>query len=131
MAGDEQLTSTSEAQQRLGHVPAGVMRDTVRQRVERLARQRGLSAVTVDLLEDKYRQWAQGSAQATSEMTWTDEARERMERVPAFVRGMVTKAIEAYARQHGLAEIAQGPWMRRRGFGVWRWCARNISLVVM
>lgn len=99
------ITWMPEAEVRLQQVPEGVMRELTRQRVEELARRRGQSIVTVELMGDKYHQWAQGSAQATSEMTWTAEARERVERVPAFVRGMVVKAIEAYARKQGLAEI--------------------------
>jgi hypothetical protein len=31
-------------------------------------------------------------------MTWTPEARERLERVPSFVRGVITQRLEAYAR---------------------------------
>lgn len=55
--------------------------------------------------------------QATSELVWTAEAKERVERIPPFVRGMVLKAIEAYAQQQGLTEItpnivdeAKGSW---------------------
>ncbi len=114
---------TPEAQARLQEVPEGLMRELTRQRVEKLARQRGESTVTLDLLQEKYRQWRDGSAQATNEMTWTNEAEERMARVPAFVRGMVVKAVEAYAEQHGLAQItlstvdeAKGSWGKANQF---------------
>ncbi len=99
------LTWTPDAEARLHQVPEGVMRELTRQRVEKLARQQSQAVVTAELMEDKYRQWAEGSAQVTREMTWTEEARERMERVPAIVQGMVVKAIEAYARKQGLTEI--------------------------
>ncbi len=117
MTSEESLTWTKDAQARLQRVPEGVMRDLTRQRVEKLARARGQSTVTVDLLEDKYRQWSDGSAQATSELPWTEQARLSVERIPQFVRGMVMQAIEAYARNKGLTEItsdtvdeAKGAW---------------------
>ena len=105
MTTDNQLTWTPEAQSRLNRVPEGIVRDLTRLRVERLARQQGQSTVTEEMIEAKYRQWAEGSVQAAGEMSWTAEARERIQRVPVFVRGTVVKAVEAYARQQGLSEI--------------------------
>lgn len=105
MRGEEAITWTLEAQARLEQVPEGMMRELTRQRVERLAQQRGLTMVTPEVIEDKYQEWAKGSARAPSEMTWADDALERMARVPPFVRGMVIKATEAYAQRQGLTEI--------------------------
>lgn len=102
---NQALMWTEEARIRLRRVPEGVMREMTRQRVERLARQRDLSEVTVELLDAKYGEWADGSAQASSEMAWTEDAKRRMEHVPAFVRGMAVKAIEAYAVSRGFAQI--------------------------
>jgi hypothetical protein len=117
MTSQDSLAWTKDAQARLQRVPQGVMRDLTRQRVENLARDRGQSAVTVDLLDDKYRQWSGGSAQATSKLPWDEQARLRVERIPQFVRGMVIQAIETYAHDKGLAEItadtveeAKGSW---------------------
>ncbi len=117
MTTQDSLTWTKDAQARLQRVPVGVMRDLTRQRVEKLARARGRSTVTVDLLEAKYRQWSGGSALVASELRWTEQARLNIERVPQFVRGMVMQAIEAYARDKGLTEItsdivdeAKGSW---------------------
>jgi radical SAM protein with 4Fe4S-binding SPASM domain len=39
--------------------------------------------------------------QATDGMAWDDDARERMKRIPAFVRGMVTRAVEDSCRKEG------------------------------
>ena len=110
MSRDDATAETSlawapEAQARLEQVPEGLMRELTRQRVERLAHRLGNPVVTVDMMDAKYRQWAVGSEQATSEMTWTDEAQARIERIPSFVRGMVVNAVEAYAHLQGLAEI--------------------------
>jgi hypothetical protein len=35
------------------------------------------------------------------ELRWEDEARERLRAIPSFARGMVVKAVEAYARRRG------------------------------
>lgn len=44
-------------------------------------------------------------AQAPLELTWSPEAEARMERIPSFVRGVVTKRVETYAREHGHARV--------------------------
>ena len=38
-------------------------------------------------------------------MTWSEEARERLSRVPGFVRGMVKRIYADYATDHGIAVI--------------------------
>jgi radical SAM protein with 4Fe4S-binding SPASM domain len=45
-----------------------------------------------------------GSAAAAT-MTWSDDARARMERVPSFVRGVVMRRVEDYARSQGRHEV--------------------------
>ncbi len=44
-------------------------------------------------------------AQVTPELVWSAEAKSRIERVPSFVRGVVVKRVEDYARQRGAHEI--------------------------
>lgn len=44
-------------------------------------------------------------AGAGSEFTWTPDAKEKLERLPAFVKPMVQSSIEAYARKQGLTTI--------------------------
>lgn len=44
-------------------------------------------------------------APATRELEWTDEAKERVRRIPSFVRGVVTERLEAYARERGRSRI--------------------------
>lgn len=39
------------------------------------------------------------------ELQWTAEALARVERVPSFVRGVVVKRVEAFARSRGLTEV--------------------------
>jgi len=38
-------------------------------------------------------------------ITWDDDARERMKRIPAFVRGMVTRAVEDSCRKEGRERV--------------------------
>ena len=47
---------------------------------------------------------AYGKEQPT-ELAWTPEARERLERVPRFARGMVTRRVEAYCRARSIDEV--------------------------
>ncbi|WDT76564.1 MAG: PCP reductase family protein [Candidatus Manganitrophus sp.] len=42
---------------------------------------------------------------ATGELTWTAEAKERIEKVPSFMRPMIQMGIESYARRNGLSTI--------------------------
>ena len=45
------------------------------------------------------------AAETDYELQWTAAAQQRLQRVPSFARGMVTKSVEKYAREHGYAEI--------------------------
>ena len=38
-------------------------------------------------------------------LTWSAEARSRLERIPSFVRGVVTKRVEDWARERGVQEV--------------------------
>lgn len=46
-----------------------------------------------------------GPATAPPDLEWTDGARARMERIPQFIRPMIERGIEDYARQNGIATI--------------------------
>ena len=46
-----------------------------------------------------------GSGAPKSELTWTADAKERLERLPAFVKPMVQSSIETYARKQGYTTI--------------------------
>ena len=45
------------------------------------------------------------AAETDYELQWTDAAQQRLQRVPSFARGMVTKSVEKYAREHGYNKI--------------------------
>lgn len=42
---------------------------------------------------------------ATIELSWDDDARERMKKIPVFVRGMVVSAVEKSCRESGIARV--------------------------
>lgn len=42
---------------------------------------------------------------AAQELDWEPEASERLQQVPAFVRGMVTRSVESYCRQRGIGRV--------------------------
>jgi radical SAM protein with 4Fe4S-binding SPASM domain len=44
-------------------------------------------------------------APAVTELSWTPEAEERIRRIPSFVRGVVVRRLEDYARRHGRTEV--------------------------
>lgn len=44
-------------------------------------------------------------AAVTAQMQWSDEAEARIQRIPSFVRGVVVKRLEDYARREGYTEV--------------------------
>jgi hypothetical protein len=55
----------------------------------------------------------EASAPARS-VTWSPDARERLDRVPAFVRGMVKRIYTDYAREHGIECVTPAVMDRAR-----------------
>jgi nucleotide-binding universal stress UspA family protein len=102
---DESLTWDSAAMQRLHRVPEGFTRTLTQQRVEVFARRRGEAVVTAELLEEKYAEWAAGSAKQNAHLHWDDAAWQRIQRIPEFVRGMVIKEMESCAQQLGVKTV--------------------------
>ncbi len=46
-----------------------------------------------------------GTSPGSSELTWTADAKEKLDRLPAFVKPMVQGSVETYARKHGFKTI--------------------------
>lgn len=101
----KELKWSPDAIDRLKKIPEGFMRDMTRWRIEKTARDKRLSAVTLDVMQEKYDYWGQGSAKVQKRFPWTKEADEKVERIPPFVRGMVIKEIEGLAEKRGLKEV--------------------------
>lgn len=46
-----------------------------------------------------------GTSTSSSEFTWTADAKEKLDRLPVFVKPMVQASVETYARKHGFKTI--------------------------
>jgi nucleotide-binding universal stress UspA family protein len=102
------FTWTPEAEERLLGVP-NFCREMVRWRVEWFAEKRKLGTViTPDMVEDKMAAWGEVSQEIQAKgttMPWSEAARQRLERIPASVRGEIMQAVEGNARAAGHAEV--------------------------
>jgi len=107
-AEDESLTWDSAARQHLHRVPEGFIRSMTQRRVEAFAQRKGETAITLELLEEKYAEWAAGSARHEAQLDWDAQAWQRIQRIPEFVRGMVIKEVECCAQQLGVNSITSG-----------------------
>ena len=104
--GTLDFTWTPEAEARLAQVPE-FCRELTRWRVEWTAHKKNLgTTITPEIMETKYEMWSEVSRaieeRHTSEIVWTDAARQRLARVPDFVRGQVIEAVEGNARRRGV-----------------------------
>ena len=90
-----------DAEARLARVPEGPMRAMTKQRIEEYAHKKSARTVTLELVEEKYATWAQGSAKRQSRMDCDAEASLRIGRIPDFIRPMVVLEIERCAREMG------------------------------
>lgn len=104
--GTLQFTWTPEAEARLEEVPA-FCREMTRWRVEWTAHKKNLgTTITPEIMETKYDMWGEASRAITerheNDLAWTDSARERLARIPEFVRGQVVDAVEGNARRLGV-----------------------------
>ncbi len=89
------------ARERLRKIPSGFMREMTKNRIEQWARKFNKPRVTLEVVEAKYASWGEGSKGLVSQMNWSDDARERIGRVPDFIRPMVQLEVERQARERG------------------------------
>ena len=74
--------------------------------MERYAREKKLPEVTLEVtIEVARRLGYAGDDGPTAEMPWTDNALERLNRVPKFERQMVREMVESLARDHGHSAV--------------------------
>lgn len=96
---------TEEAAARLQSVPEGFCRTMTERAVNTLARQNGMRQIDGGFVQQILQIFENGSRAADTGMPWAVEARERLERAPEAVRGMLVREIEGWARRNGLAEV--------------------------
>ncbi len=107
------VTSTSglvmrwsdDAKERLAKTPEGFMRDMTQWRIEQWARTHGQKEITLELVEEKYQYWNENSQDMQTDLPWDDEAIERVQRIPEFVRPMVQKEVERHAKEGGKERV--------------------------
>jgi nucleotide-binding universal stress UspA family protein len=102
---EQTVTWDAAAHDRLQRIPEGFIRDMTQRRVEAFARRKGETTVTSKLLNEKYAEWATGSAKQDVHLHWDDSAWQRVQQIPEFVRGMVIKEVEQCARQLGADSV--------------------------
>jgi len=114
---------TLEATARLQSVPEGFCRTMTERAVNTLARQNGLAQIDAGFVQQILEVFEKGSRAAPTTMPWADDARERLERAPEAVRGMLVKEIESWARRNALdavdgrvVEAVKGEWQASGAF---------------
>jgi len=116
---DHQVVWTDEALKRLENAPI-FLRGMVKKLAEKKARQEGLDTITPDHLA-RWKNETMGMVEAPTEaggLFWTKKAKERLDTVPEFMRGMVKRIAEDIARQGGHLEVNTELFSRVEALGV-------------
>ncbi|MBI1821940.1 MAG: universal stress protein [Nitrospirae bacterium] len=118
---DVQIEWTSEGKTRLRQVPSGYLRRRAKAIIEKSARKRGIRTITTDFASEVITQYAEekdnwkdeimgiksaDSKENTSGSSWDEQARQRLERVPAgYMRDSTQITVEEYAASIGVQLI--------------------------
>jgi hypothetical protein len=92
-----EFTWTADAKDKLDRLPSFV-KPMVQGSVEAYARKHGFKTITLQVMDDSKNDSPNG-------MTWSQEAEQRLEKIPDFIRPMARKEIERMAKEQGLAAI--------------------------
>lgn len=103
---DSMFSWSTDAEQRMKKIPEGFMRDLTRQRIEAFAKRNTVTAITPELIEQKYAEWNNGSQKQQMQLTWTEDALARTQKIPDFVRGMVIKEVERCASEMRATQVS-------------------------
>jgi hypothetical protein len=104
-SGRDRLQWSGAASRKLDAVPEGYCRDLMVNAAETIAEQNGLEHIDEAFVDSILKTFGDASAENGETLPWDDEARQRIARAPAMVRGMLQKEIEGWARRSGLAEV--------------------------
>ena len=96
---------TAGATALLDEVPEGFCRDMTRKAVNAIIAQNGASRVDEAAVEQVMHTFKDGAQAATQTMAWEPGTKERIERAPEMVRGMLMTEIESWARRHGVDKV--------------------------
>jgi nucleotide-binding universal stress UspA family protein len=122
-SGQDRLQWSDAANRKLDAVPEGYCRDLMVNAAETIAAQNGLGRIDEAFVDSILKIFGDASEASGETMPWDDEARQRIARAPALVRGMLQKEIEGWAGRSGLAEVTgeavdavRGQWIDRGVF---------------
>ncbi len=114
---------TDEARDLIQGVPVGFCRDMTLKAAESMASAQGKAHIDSDFVNQVLATIKQGSEAISPAMPWSDEARERLTRVPDMVRGMLVREIESWVTREGGQEVTEtaldavrSQWMDRGVF---------------
>ena len=128
MSQTDTIRWTPEAQESIKRAPI-FLQGMVKKLAERKAREQGVDEITAELLAG-WKNQAMGSMGGSSglqeaadkiekgELPWTQEARERLETVPEFMRGMIKRIAEEIARDGGHLEVNSTLYAKVEALGV-------------
>ena len=111
------LTWTPEALEGLRSIPDGFMREMTQKRVEAFAKRKGYLTITPEVVQEKYADWGMKSDGKERSLEWSEGAKDRIMKIPVFIRETVATAIEGYAKTKGvhlvteeIMEEVKGEW---------------------
>jgi len=128
MSQTDAIQWTPEALDSVKRAPT-FLQNMVKKLAEKKAREVGCSCITAELLGE-WKNQAMGSMGgatglqeaadqlARGELPWTQEARERLETVPEFLRGMIKRIAEEIARDGGHLEVNTTLFAKVEALGV-------------
>jgi len=99
---------TDEAREELQAVPQGYCRDMMVAAAETIAGQKRLIEIDREFIQTILRIFAAGSEAVDETLVWDDDARSRIVKAPALVRGMLVKEIEGWTKRNDLTRVTEG-----------------------
>jgi len=112
--GDETLPApavnphwSEQAQQQLHNIPEGYCRDMTVTACNTIAREKGLTEITPDFVQNVLNTFSAGSKTIDETLPWDEAARKRIAKAPDMVRGMLQQEIEGWAKRNKLSHVTE------------------------
>lgn len=96
-----------DAEALLLSVPVGFCRDMTSKAAETIAHKNGLIEITTVFVEQVMSTFKAGAETQTETLAWDSAARERIQRAPDMVRGMLIKEIEGWALRNSMSVVTE------------------------
>lgn len=93
------------AESRLAQVPAGIVRDLTRLRIEAWARKHAYREVTAEAVAGKLAEWEAAGSEYALSLGWEGAALEKMKKMSPGISAAVMQAAERFARERGRTEV--------------------------